>query len=71
MVTHIDNVVNVIYPENFRCIKSGPSECGKTVLLKDLFTKSIYFDKLYIIGPTGDQYECVICYNRKEEIDFI
>ena len=25
----------------------------------------IYFDKLYIIGPTGDQYEGVESYNRR------
>ena len=43
-------------PENFRCIISGPSECGKTFLLKKLILARIYFDKLYIIGPTGDQY---------------
>ena len=36
---------------------SGPSECGKTFLLKKLILARIYFDKLYIIGPTGDQYE--------------
>ena len=45
------------FPDNFRCIISGPSECGKTFLLKKLFLASIYFDKLYIIGPTGDQYQ--------------
>ena len=42
--------------DNFRCIISDPSECGKTFLLKKLFFDSIFFDKLYIIGPTGDQY---------------
>ena len=42
-------------PENFRCIISNPSECGKKFSLKKLILSSIYFDKLYIIGPTGDQ----------------
>ena len=34
---------------------SGSSECGKTFLLKNLVI-SIHFDKIYILGPTGDQY---------------
>ena len=30
-----DNIINeATLPENFRCIISGPSECGKTFLLK-------------------------------------
>ena len=41
------------FPDNFRCIKSGPRECGRTFLLKKLILASIYFDKLYLIGPTG------------------
>ena len=32
--------------ENFRFIISGPSECGKTFLLKKLILSCIYFDKL-------------------------
>ena len=55
-------------PENFRCIISGPSECGKTFLLKQLVLARIYFDKLYIIGPTCDQYEGV---ESKAKIEFI
>ena len=43
-------------PKNLRCIIAGPSECGKTVLLKHLFIPGIQFDILYIIGPTGNQY---------------
>ena len=55
-----DNIITeATLPENFRCIISGPSECGKTLLLKKLILARIYFDKLYIIGPTGDQYEGV------------
>ena len=42
--------------ENLRCIIAGPSECGKTVLLKNLFIPGIQFDKLYIIGPTVNQH---------------
>ena len=51
-----DIITEATFPNNFRCIISGPSECGKTFLLKKLILASIYFDKLYIIGPTGDQY---------------
>ena len=41
---------------NLRCIITGPSECGKTVLLKNLFLPGMQFDRLYIIGHTGNQY---------------
>ena len=52
---------------------------GKTFLLKKLILARIYFDKLYIIGPTGDQYEGVESYNRrirnsvddKADVDFV
>ena len=37
-------IVNAMFPENFRCVLSGPSECGKTFLLKYLFLISIQFD---------------------------
>ena len=36
---------------------AGPSGCGRTVLLKNLFIPGIQFDRLYIIGPTGNQYK--------------
>ena len=50
-----DNIITeAAFPDNFRCIKSGPSECGKTFLSKKIILASMYFDKLYIIGPTGD-----------------
>ena len=29
-----DIITEAAFPDNFRCIKSGPSECGKTFLLK-------------------------------------
>ena len=60
-----DIITEAAFPDNFRCIISGPSECGKTFFLKKLILASIYFDKLYIIGPTGDQYEGVESYNRR------
>ena len=58
---------------------SGPSECGKTIFLKKLILSSVYFDKLYIIGPTGDQYRETSCsadiglerINPKADIEFI
>ena len=34
-------------------------------LLKKLVLVRINFDRLYIIGPTGDQYEGVESYNRQ------
>ena len=34
------------FPDNFRCVISDPSECGKTFLLKKLTLASLYFDKL-------------------------
>ena len=48
--------VAAIFPENFRYIISGPSECGKTILLKNLMLDGVDFVKIYIIGPTGNQY---------------
>ena len=37
-----DNIIfKAIFPENFRYIISGPSECGKTFLLKNLVMTSI------------------------------
>ena len=56
----LDNIiVNAIISESFRCVLAGKSasECGKKFLLKNLFLSVIQFDKLYIIGPTGDPYE--------------
>ena len=71
-----DIITEAEFPDNFRCIISGRSECGKTFLLKKLFLASIYFDKLYIIGPTGDQYQGT-CFadegvdNGKADVEFI
>ena len=67
-----DNIITeATLPENFRCIISGPSECGKTFLLKKLILSSIYFDRLYIIGPTGDQYIGLERINPKADIEFV
>ena len=39
-----DNIITeATFPDNFRCIISGPSECGKTFLLKKLILASISF----------------------------
>ena len=59
------------FPDNFRCIISGPSEFGKPFLFKKLILASIFFDKLYIIGPTGDQYNGLERINPKGIIKFI
>ena len=36
-----DIITEAAFPDNFRCIISGPSECGKTFLLKKLILASI------------------------------
>ena len=66
-----DIITEAAFPDNFRCIISGPSECGKTFLLKKLILASIYFDKLYIIEPTGDQYHGIERINPKADVEFI
>ena len=66
-----DIITEAAFPDNFRCIISGPSECGKTFSLKKLILASIYFDKLYIIGPTGDQYHGIERINPKADVEFI
>ena len=50
-------VVAAAFPESFRCVIFGPCECGNTFLLKNLIMRSIQFDILYIIDPTGNQYD--------------
>ena len=38
-----DNIITeATHPENLRCILSGPSECGKTFLLKKLILANIF-----------------------------
>ena len=66
-----DITTEAAFQDNFRCIISGPSECSKTFLLKKLTLASIYFDKLYIIGPTGDQYHGIERINPKADVEFI
>ena len=39
-----DIITEAAFPDKFRCIISGPSECGKTFLFKNLILISIYFD---------------------------
>ena len=65
-----DIITEAAFPDNFRCIISGPSECGKTFLLKKLILASKNFDKLYIIGPTGDQYHGIERINPKAYVEF-
>ena len=48
-----------MFPENFRCVMPGPSECGTTFFLKHSFLSSVQIDRLYIIGPTGNQYDAL------------
>ena len=64
-------ITEATFPDNIRCIISGPSECGQTFLLKKLILSGVYFDKLYIIGPTDDQYNGLERINPKAIIEFI
>ena len=41
------------------------------ILIKKLILARIYFDQLYIIGPTGDQYEGVERINDKADVEFV
>ena len=67
-----DNIItDATLPEILRCIISGPSECGKKFSLKKLILSSIYFEKLYIIGPTGDQYIVLERINPKTDIECV
>ena len=43
----------------------------QNILIKRLILARIYFDKLYIIGPTGDQYEGVERINDKADVEFV
>ena len=53
-----------LYPSHLvRCIITGPSECGKSVLLTNLILKIINeYDKIYIYSPSlhQDLYQKVI-----------
>ena len=44
---------------------------GKTWLLRNLIIKKTYFDKLYIIGSIGDQYEDLESITEKADVEFI
>ena len=68
-----DNIITkATLPKNCRCIISGPSECGKTLLLKkNLILARIYFDKIYVIGPIGDQNKSVGKINDKADVEFV
>ena len=39
--------------------------------IKKLILASVYFDKLYIIGPTGDQYQGLESINPKAVVEFV
>ena len=41
------------------------------ILIKKIILARIYFDKLYIIGPTGDQYEGLERINGKADVEFV
>ena len=66
-----DIITEAEFSDNFRCIISGPSECGKAFLLKKLILSSIYFDNLHITGSTGDQYQGLERINQIAVIEFV
>ena len=41
------------------------------ILIEKLILVSRYFDELYIIGPTGDQYHGIERINPKADVEFI
>ena len=47
----------VLYPSHpVRCIITGPSECGKSVFLRNLILNNINeYDKMYIYSPSLHQ----------------
>ena len=47
-----------LYPNHpVRCIITAPSECGKSVFLKNLILNNIdEYDKIYIYSPSLHQY---------------
>lgn len=50
----------VVFRHPFTCIIAGPTQCGKTTLIKN-----ILFQSNYIISPKSDRI--VYCYNRYQE----
>ena len=66
-----DGDAGITFLGNIRCVIAGPSNYGKTWLLKNLIIKGIFFDKLYIIGPIGDQFEDIESISGKTDIEII
>ena len=64
-----------LYPNQVRCIITGPSECGKTVFLTNLILNIInQYDKIYIYSPSlhQDLYQKLIkCFNNYIPIHII
>ena len=66
----------ILYPNHpVRCIITGPSECGKSVFLKNLFLNIINeIDKIYIYSPSlhQDLYQTLIkCFSNYITIHII
>ena len=66
----------VLYPNHpVRCIKTGPSECGKRYFLTNLFLNIINeYDKIYIYSPSlhQDLYQKLIkCFSNQIPIHII
>ena len=66
----------ILYPQQpFRCIITGPSECGKSVFLTNLILNIINeYDKIYICSPSlhQDLYQKLIkCFNNYIPIHII
>ena len=66
----------ILYPKHpFRCIITGPSECGKSVFLTNLILNIINeYDKIYIYSPSlyQDLYQKLIkCFSNYIPIHII
>ena len=69
----MENILNPQHP--VRCVITGPSECGKSVFLTNLFSNIINgYDKIYIHSPSHHQdlYRKIIkCFNNYIPINII
>ena len=48
-------------PESFRFLIVGPSNCGKTHLLKNMLLPNCEYNNCFIVGPTSYQYKDCDC----------
>ena len=79
LIKHLLNnkkMEKILYPKRpVRCMKTGPSECGKSLFLKNLVLKIINeYNKIYIYSPSlhQDFYQKLIkCFSNYTPIHII